>query len=246
MPRMADGTREGGSGGSAHQPFFPATHWTEIAVLRDPQHPEAAEALESLCRTYLPAIERYLRWYRDLPGDPHELANEFLGQFIHQDSLRRVDRTKGRFRNYVAGSIRHFLQDKWRATVRQPRHVEIDDDHLDPATARDAASEFDRGVAEILVGQAVAGTRAHFAGTRIESQIPHLLPYLGMDPPEETLRQLAARLAVSQDVIYQNYRRVRTELSRRLRAEVRRHLGPDDDVDAEIQALFKAFARPPA
>lgn len=231
------------SGGKGRA-FFPATHWTEIATIRDPAHPEAGEALENLCRTYLPAIENYLRWYRNLPGDPHELANEFLGQFIHQDSLQRVDRSKGRFRNYLYGAIRNFLNSKWRAQAGKPEHVEFDEDTGNDASDPEAMARFDKKFVEILVGTAIRNLRERFAGSRIEPLIPFLLPYLSTDPPEETLRQLATRMGVTEDMIYQNYKRIRDELFKQLRQETRRYLGPEDDVEQEMQALLRVFARP--
>ncbi len=227
----------------ANGALFPATHWTEIAAIRANQHPESAAALENLCRTYLPAIENYMRWFRRLPGDPHELANEFLAQFIHQDSLNRVDRTKGKFRNYVAGAIRYFLQNKWRGIANSPAYVEFDESFAAASSHTNFDGEFDRSFAHILVGNAIARTVERFAGSRIEAQIPILLPYLGTDPPEETLRDVAQRLGITDDLIYQNLKRVRRELFRQLRSETRRHLGPDDDVIEEMQALLRAYAR---
>ncbi len=221
---------------------FPATHWTEIAAIQGSASVDAARALENLCRTYLPAIERYLRCFTNVPGDPHEVANEFLAQFIHQDSLKRVDRNKGRFRNYLAAAIRHFVASQWRRRGRGIVHVEWVDGMPEPTLDPVADSVFDRGFAEILVGNAVRRTKEHFAGRRIESQIPILLPYLGSDPPKETLREAARRLEVTEDVLYQNIRRLRVELFRQLRAETRRHLGPEDDVEAEMQALLRAYA----
>lgn len=223
--------------------FFPATHWTEIATSQDPNAPGAREALENLCRTYLPAIEKHLRCFRNLPGDAHELANEFLAQFIHQDSLKRVDRTRGKFRSYLAGAVRHFLLARWRAIARAPQTVQLDEVLEDQIGAPADDANFDREFAEILIGNAVRGLRERFSGSRIESQIPHLLPYLSGDPPAETLRDLAARLSVSDDLIYQNFKRIRDELHRQLRVETRRHLGPEDSVEEEIQALLRAFAR---
>lgn len=223
--------------------LFPATHWTEIAAIRDRQNPASAVALENLCRTYLPAIEQFMRCFRNLPGDSHELANEFLAQFIHQDSLSRVDRSKGRFRHYVAGAIRHFLRNKWRSVTSAPTHIELHEEIPLPVGEAEAESEFDKSFARILVGNAIARTVQRFTGTRLEAQIPVLLPYLGSDPPEETFRDLAERLGISDNLIYQNFKRIRRELFVQLRTETRHHLGPDDDVIEEMQALLRAYAR---
>lgn len=224
--------------------MFPATHWTEIAAIRGGvANADADLALESLCRTYLPAIENYLRCFRNLPGDPHELANEFLAQFIHQDSLSRVDRSKGRFRSYLLGAIRNFLRTRWKSQAGLPRLVELDDSLLHETADHEALAVFDRKFAEILVGKAIQGMRLRFEGSRVADQIPALLPYLGADPPEETMRHLATRLGVSEDLVYQNFKRIRAELSVQLRRETRRHLGPEDDVDEEMQALLRVYAR---
>jgi DNA-directed RNA polymerase specialized sigma24 family protein len=227
----------------AKRAFFPATHWTEIAAAHGTDADMAARAMESLCRTYLPAIEKYLRWFRNLPGDPHELANEFMAHFIHQDSLRRVDPARGKFRNYLLGALKMFLRSKWRDEARIPVHLEFDETLQETVPGRAAEADFDRNFAELLIHTAVKRVKQRFAGSRVEPQIPILLPYLGVDPPTETMKEVAERLGVSADLIYQNFKRLRTELFRQLRIETQRHLGPMDDVDEEIQAMLRAFAK---
>lgn len=227
--------------------FFPATHWTILAAVQDPDNPAALEALNNLCTTYLPALERYLRWFRNLPGDPHELANEFLAQFIHQDSLRRVDRNKGKFRSYVIGALKNFLRNQWRARARGPKLVEIDtgEAEFDLPDSPEADAAFDRDIAQATVQKAVTRTGEHFAGSRIESMFPLLLRYIISEPPAESLRDLAARLGVSEDLVHQNRRRIAIEFRRRLRLEVSQLVGPQDDVEEELRALIRAYARPP-
>lgn len=240
---MSEEVKGARPGEAKARPFFPATHWTQIVAIRSAESPAAEEALESLCRVYLPAIEKYLRCFRMLPGEAHELANEFLAQFIHQDSLRRVDPAKGRFRNYLIGSLRNFLRTRWRSRAGEPVHVELQDELLHDRAAPEAEAQFDRKFAEILIGNAIEAMIRRFAGSRMEPLIPSLLPYLGSDAPTETLRELAVRLGVSDDLIYQNFKRVREELFRQLHRETSRHLGPGDDVEEEMQALLRVYAR---
>lgn len=223
--------------------FFPATHWTQIAVINDSDHPDSRTALERLCRVYLPAIEAFLRWMKEVPGEPTELANEFLAEFLNQDSLKRVDRSKGKFRNYLSGALRNFLRNKWRERKKDRLLVELDDQLDYPQTEAAAVAEFDRKVAEVLVETAIRNVVQRFRGSKIEPQIPVLLPYLTSNPPEETMKELASRLGVSADLIYQNFKRIRTELNRQLRFEVKKHLGPEDDPEEELQALLMAYSR---
>lgn len=223
--------------------FFPATHWTQIAVIYSDAHPQSRHALEELCRIYLPAIEAFLRWMKEVPGDPAELANEFLADFLHQDSLRRVDPAKGKFRNYLSGALRNFLRNKWKERKRERLLVALEDNEDYPQPEDAAVSAFDRKVAEILVGRSIENVKSRFEGSRIEAQIPILLPYLTAHPPAETMKDLAARLGISADLIYQNFKRIRTELNVQLRREVKRHLGPEDDPEEELQALLMAYSR---
>lgn len=223
--------------------FFPATHWTQIAVINDSDHPGAAKALEELCRTYLPAIEAFLRWMKDLPGDPDEIANEFLADFIHHDSLKRVDRTKGKFRNYLSGALRNFLRNKWKEKAKLRMFVELNEAIEHPRVEEDAIAEFDKKFVEILVGNAVKGVVERFQGSKLEPLVPLLLPYLAAEPPQATMKELATELGVTADLIYQNFKRVRTELYRQLRIETKKHLGPEDDVEEEMQALLKVYSQ---
>jgi len=223
--------------------LFPVTHWTEIARINNPEHPEAHEALENLCRTYLPAIETYLRCIRNLPGEPHEIANDFLAKFISDNSLQRVDRNKGKFRSFLLGALRHYLLGEWRRKRNLPVTVELDDELLHATSDIEAVERFDRKVAELLVKTAITQVKQRFIGTRIEPQIPFFLPYLTVDPPKETLRDLAQRLGISEDLAYQNFKRVRDSLHEQLRRETRKLLGPDDSVEEELQALLRIYAK---
>lgn len=98
------------------------------------------------------------------------------------------------------------------------------------------------GFAEILVGNAVRGLRERFAGSRRKATSRCSSPSSAAIPRSQP-SPVAARLGVSDDLIYQNFKRIRDELYRQLRSETRRHLGPEDSVEDEIQALLRAFAR---
>ena len=240
MPEMDDSSQINDPD-AAVKGHFPATHWTQIVAINDPNHPQAEAQLNNLCKTYLGAIESYLRRRRNLPRDPRELANDFLSHFIQHDSLKRVDRNKGKFRHYLAQSLRNYLNNEYRQNKRRPESVEFNDEILSYEAEVD--SDFDSPFAEAMIKNCLAGTRARFTGTRLEPFLDSLIPYMVAEPPEGVLQELARAHGVTRDLVYQNFRRFRVELRSQLRAEARKIIGPEDDVDQEIRELIKTYAR---
>ncbi|MDA0282024.1 MAG: ECF-type sigma factor [Planctomycetota bacterium] len=94
---------------------FHTTHWTQVIAARG-QSPEAKEALRSLCETYyLPVevfVQRYIAAFRTNSKDEaRDLTHEFLAKLLEGHSLDHADRTRGRFRSYLLGAVKHFLAD---------------------------------------------------------------------------------------------------------------------------------------
>src|SRR5512135_1494792 len=94
------------------QPLFATTHWSVVLAAADEQTPEAAAALERLCRTYWYPLYVYVR--REGYAAPHaqDLTQEFFARLLASHSLDQVTPQKGRFRSFLLAALRHFLSDQ--------------------------------------------------------------------------------------------------------------------------------------
>ena len=94
---------------------FQTTHWTQVVAARG-DSPEARLALRELCETYYEPVAMFIRRSRgDFPQGPEDardLTHAFFAKLLEGHSLNHADRTRGRFRSYLLGAVKHFLADQ--------------------------------------------------------------------------------------------------------------------------------------
>jgi DNA-directed RNA polymerase specialized sigma24 family protein len=99
---------------------FRTTHWTQVLAARG-ESTEAKHALRDLCEAYYGPVEAFVRRYRAGHDDARDLTHEFFARLLEGNSLKGVDRTRGRFRTYLLGAVKHFLSDHKDRTLAEKR-----------------------------------------------------------------------------------------------------------------------------
>ena len=89
--------------------WFPATHWTDIMAARREGSAMAAEALNRLCTTYWYPIYAYVRRKGHFEEDAKDIVQAFFFHVLERNLLGSADRTKGKFRSFLLGSLNYFL-----------------------------------------------------------------------------------------------------------------------------------------
>ncbi len=162
---------------------FNTTHWTQVVAAQGAT-PEARDALRRLCETYYSPVEFFIRRYRSHVSasgtdEARDLTQEFFAKLLEGGSLDRADRTRGRFRTYLLGAVKHFLADQHdretslkrgggqviesldrstRATLNGAEQLDVRD-IVDP-NGFPPDSYFDHQWALAVVGQAMSALRA--------------------------------------------------------------------------------------
>ncbi len=90
---------------------FHTTRWTQVVAAHG-KTPEAKQALRELCEIYYGPVELFVQRYRGGVDDARDLTHEFFAKLLEGDSLGNADRTRGRFRSYLLGAVKHFLSDQ--------------------------------------------------------------------------------------------------------------------------------------
>jgi hypothetical protein len=88
---------------------FTTTHWSVVVAAGQRDSPEAAEALETLCRTYWYPLYAYVRRCGYRPEDAQDLTQDFYAQLLAKDFVARADPLKGRFRSFLLAGLKHLL-----------------------------------------------------------------------------------------------------------------------------------------
>jgi DNA-directed RNA polymerase specialized sigma24 family protein len=99
---------------------FRTTRWTQVLAASG-ESTEAKHALRGLCEAYYGPVEAFVRRYRAGHDDAHDLTQEFFARLLEGNSLRGVERTRGRFRSYLLGAVKHFLSDQVDRTLAEKR-----------------------------------------------------------------------------------------------------------------------------
>ncbi len=98
---------------------FHTTNWTQVVASRG-NSPAAQQALRELSVVYYAPVEFFMKRYQNR-DDVSDLTQAFFAKLLEGESLQRVEKSKGRFRSYLLGAVKHFLadhDDRQRATKR--------------------------------------------------------------------------------------------------------------------------------
>jgi RNA polymerase sigma-70 factor (ECF subfamily) len=99
---------------------FRTTHWTQVLAAIG-ESMEAKHALRDLCEVYYAPVEAFVRHYRAGHDDARDLTHQFFAKLLEGNSLKGVERTRGRFRSYLLGAVKHFLSDQVDRTLAEKR-----------------------------------------------------------------------------------------------------------------------------
>src|SRR4029453_9369953 len=99
---------------------FRTTHWTQVLAAIG-ESAEAKHALRDLCEAYYGPVEAFVRRYRAAHDDARDLTHQFFAKLLEGNSLKGVERTRGRFRSYLLGAVKHFLSDQADRTLAEKR-----------------------------------------------------------------------------------------------------------------------------
>src|SRR5205807_5993985 len=100
---------------------FATTRWTLVLAARHPDVPQAAIALEELCRIYWYPLYVYVRRQTATREDAEDLTQAFFARFLEKNYLEGLSSQKGKFRAFLLASLKHFLANEWDRANRQKR-----------------------------------------------------------------------------------------------------------------------------
>ncbi|MCB1212488.1 MAG: hypothetical protein KDK97_24400, partial [Verrucomicrobiales bacterium] len=92
---------------------FHTTRWT-LVLRSGTEEPESRAALSELCAAYWTPVFRFLRSEGRNEDDSRELAQAFFERVLTRGGIGCADPTRGRFRSYLLGALKHFLAERRR------------------------------------------------------------------------------------------------------------------------------------
>lgn len=242
------------SDGHDQSDFFPSTHWSVVlAAGKSQAEPDIARAaLAELCQAYWAPLYSFVRGRGYSVHDAQDLTQSFFAYLLERKVYARANRQKGRFRAFLLVSLKNFLADaadRERTLKRGgglnflPLHEEQAEEAESLFQTHSGTSNgdrlFDLGWAEALVAAGLERLSADYKAGGRERLFNQLRIFVagGAEPPP-SYAELADRLEIAESTLRSHVTRLRARYREALRAEVRRTVDTETEVDEELQELL--------
>ena len=230
---------------------FPNTRWSEVLAATQPKSPDAARALDSLCRAYWPPLYAYVRCCGKSPQDAQDLTQEFFRRLLEKHWLKDADRQKGRLRTFLVLALKHFMANEWRRASAQKRgglqsHTPFDTQFAESGSAADPKMTpeevYDREWALTLLNLTLNKLKAEFAATGRAGDFDKLKGCLMAEHGTTDYPAIARQLGVNTGAARVAVHRLRKRFRQLYREEIARTLADGNDLDGELRHLTAALA----
>jgi RNA polymerase sigma-70 factor (ECF subfamily) len=236
---------------------FCTTSWTQVVAAAG-SSANAKQALRELCTAYYEPVELFVKRYRAgkaLAGkEARDLTHEFFAKLLEGDGLRKADPTRGRFRSYLLGAVKHFLHDQHdreqafkrggSQTTRTLQDVESGLTDFSPIADPNGFppdAYFDRQWALKVVEQAMATLRAETQSIGESARFEVLQSWLVTPSTHETAIEAARVLGLSDGAfkvaVHRLRKRFRQIVIERIASTVHDPIEVQDELNYLINAL---------
>jgi DNA-directed RNA polymerase specialized sigma24 family protein len=233
---------------------FATTRWSIVLAAGRKSTPDAAAALQTLCRAYWFPLYAYVRRQGHRPDEAQDLTQSFFLSLLERNDLAGIDPGKGRFRSFLLAGLKHFLCNEWdrerarkRGGGRQILSLDFETAEsrlsLEPADHQTPYALYERQWALTLLDRVRQSLRSEQAPGEAPDRFDALQVYLTGSPAAPPYAQTADRLGMSEAAVKMAVHRLRRRFQQRLRQEVAQTLACDADVDDEIRSLVAALQR---
>src|SRR5262245_62088278 len=233
---------------------FTTTHWSVVLAAKNHDRSAAAEALETLCRTYWPPLYAYIRRDGHSPADAQDLTQQFFARLLEKDYLAHLRDQRGKFRSFLLTFLKHFLsdqRDRARAQKRGGGHnfISLDDTSAEEHRFLRAADQlnpdqlFERRWAQTILDHALSRLRQEYVASRqtdLFDQLKDLQP--GRHGPL-SYAQLAAQFGMTEAAIKSAVHRLRQRHRELLREAIAHTVARPEEIDDEIRYLLSVLSR---
>lgn len=238
---------------SAPGDIFATTHWTVVLAAGRRHTPQADRALEELCRTYWFPLYAYVRRRGHAKADAEDLTQAFFTKLLAKNFLAGVGSEKGKFRAFLLAALKHFLANEWDKAQAQKRgggaaHLSLDWQTADTKFQVAAANEpspdkaFDREWALALLAKVIERLQQECEADGKIKLFEQLKTFLTAGKADSAQAEVAKILDMEEGAVRVAIHRLRKRYRVLLRDEIAQTLADESQVDAEMQALFGAFA----
>jgi RNA polymerase sigma factor (sigma-70 family) len=228
---------------------FATTHWSVVLAAGYRESPQAAEALEKLCRTYWYPLYACVRRRGYGPEDAQDLTQEFFARLLAKDYLARADPEAGKFRSFLLTGLKRLLCDEWDKSRRLKRgggrqvlsfdeKLAEDRYRLEPVDNVTPEVLFERSWAATLLERAAGRLREEYQAAG-RAELYEQLTEFQLDASQpRTYAEAATQLGLSHSAVKSAIHRLRQRHLQLVRDEIAQTVADPAEVDEEIRYLL--------
>lgn len=232
---------------------FETTHWSLVVAAGHSSNANRQQALATLCERYWHPLYAYVRRQGYSVNDAQDLTQEFFCRLLEKKVLHAADRERGRFRNFLLASLKHFLANEWDRNHAQKRGghgitLSLDfscaEDGLAYEPSHDITPEklYDRNWALLVLEHTLSRLRAEYVAKGRETLFNVLKPVLTGDQPKIAMKDYAEALNITEGAVKVAIHRLRQHYRKALHDEISQTTAKESEVDAEIRYLMEALS----
>jgi RNA polymerase sigma-70 factor (ECF subfamily) len=233
---------------------FATTHWSVVLAAGQNASPQAAQALETLCRTYWYPLYAYVRRRGYGPEDAQDLTQEFFALFLRKEYFRLANRARGRFRTFLLHAIEHFLINEWKraqcgkrggGTTPLSLDVEAAEQRYanEPAVTLTPERAYEKQWAATLLEHVLSAVKQEYAEAGNTQVFEAMADLLWGKDGSASFAEIGARLGMTEGAARGAMHRLRTRYRERLRREVAQTVAEPGEVDQELRYLISVVSQ---
>ena len=237
---------------SASLGVFATTHWSVVLTAGQRELPQAAAALEKLCRAYWYPLYAYVRRRGSGPDDAQDLTQSFFARLLELDLLSRASPQRGRFRSFLLTALQNFLadeHDRANARKRGAGQTLISLDGLDgearyalePADNASPDNLFERRWATTVLEQAWTSLEVEYAAEGKADLFRELRRFNSAQESAPGYAEAAGKLGLPENTVKSLVHRMRRRYRSLLRAEIAHTVADPAEIDEEIRYLLRVL-----
>ncbi|HRJ08023.1 MAG TPA: sigma-70 family RNA polymerase sigma factor [Prosthecobacter sp.] len=178
-----------------------------------------------------------------------DMSHAFFAEMLGSGSIGGADRTRGRFRSYLLGAVKHFVARQRESAARMKRGGGLEALSLDHEEAVEVVdtrqgtpdAEFDRQWAVTVLARGLEALHLECLAENRETFFASVKPLLMGDGAYGDQAALAAICGMNLDAFRMAVHRLKKRLRQCVKAEVAGTLDDPAMVQEEMQSLFAAL-----
>ena len=232
---------------------FATTHWSVVLAAADQERPEAAQALETLCRTYWYPLYAFVRRQGHSPEGAQDLTQDFFAHLLARGFPCGARPERGKFRSYLLVSLRHFLLDQHRRADAAKRGggqtvISLDVNRAEerfggePQHALTPEKLYERAWAMTLLDRAQSRLREEYAAAGKADLYERLQAFPLAGKSDQPFAQASAEFGMTASALKSAVHRMRSRYRELVREEVAHTVADPSELQEEARYLIAVIS----